>query len=68
MNGYIGLAKESTPGPLTTPTTTYRVIASTQEVCEICDRVDERVSMHYAGWDEASEDSIYICDAAHPAS
>jgi hypothetical protein len=64
--GFIGFGRESTPGPETTVRKTYRVLTSMQEMCEICERIDERARMHYVGCDDDGA-GLYVCDAAHPA-
>lgn len=67
MSGFIGFGRQSTPGPATTVTKTYRFLTSTQEECSICERVDERDRMHYVGCDDHGGDERYVCDASHPA-
>jgi hypothetical protein len=58
--------KQTTGGPATAPTRFYPVIQSHQEMCEVCDRIDDRERMHLVTLDE-SGDGIYVCDKAHAA-
>ena len=64
---FIGIKKESIAGPASCVRnpTFFPVINAGEEICEICDGIDQREAMHSVGVDGDGM-AYYVCDAAHP--